>query len=292
MTGTIYSKSEPNTIINVSSSRDRKKILLGLVVLLFVLARLWRLTSSCLWFDEIFSVHVAEHSWATLTHFVAADLVHPPLFYILLKFWIGVGGESLPWLRSFPAITSVAAVGPVVLLGRELNLTRTETTLALLLLGVNGYLIKYAQEVRMYSLLFFLSTCSLWLFVSAVRRESGEAKRRLVWLTAVNLLMIYTHYYGWLMVALQLVTVLLLYRRRVKPFIISFAILVASYIPWLVQIARAYEAARFGQNIGWIPRPGVAALIEYVTLLNQPFVFPESSADNRAIFFRPRLSAA
>jgi hypothetical protein len=27
--------------------------------------------------------------------FVAADLIHPPLFYALLKVWISIGGESL-----------------------------------------------------------------------------------------------------------------------------------------------------------------------------------------------------
>ena len=30
---------------------------------LYVAARLWRLTASCLWFDEIFSVHAARHPW-------------------------------------------------------------------------------------------------------------------------------------------------------------------------------------------------------------------------------------
>ena len=59
------------------------------------------------------------------------------------------------------------------------TLPRAETqrlprvNLALLLLAVNGYLIKYAQEVRMYSLLFFLSLCSLWLFFRFFNR--GDA---------------------------------------------------------------------------------------------------------------------
>jgi len=57
---------------------------LPLVIVLFLLARLWHLTANCLWFDEIFSLHAAEHSWRTLLPFAAADLVHPPLFYIHL----------------------------------------------------------------------------------------------------------------------------------------------------------------------------------------------------------------
>src|ERR1044072_2774624 len=73
-----------------------------LIAIAFVLARLLRLTSSCLWFDEIFSVHAARHTWADLVKFAAADIIHPPLFYALLKIWIAIGGESILWLRLLP----------------------------------------------------------------------------------------------------------------------------------------------------------------------------------------------
>ena len=279
MTETIYSKSSANTI--ASSAYAPAKIFLSLVIVLFIVARLWHLTASCLWFDEIFSVHVAEHPWAGLLQFAAADLVHPPLFYILLKTWIGIGGESLLWLRLFPAIISIAAIGPILLMTRELNLSAAETTAALLLLAVNGYLIKYAQEVRMYSLLFFLSACSLWLFITLVQRDERSTRMVVLALTAVNLLMIYTHYYGWLLVALELAIALWINPAIAKKLIVSFLILVGSYIPWIVMLARAFAVQRMNQNIGWIPRPGPRALIELATLLTQPFISPESNIDNR-----------
>lgn len=276
MTETIYSKSATNTI---ASSADRyAKILLSLVIVLFIVTRLWHLTSSCLWFDEIFSVHAAEHPWGSLLQFVAADLVHPPLFYILLKIWIGIGGESLLWLRLFPAIVSIAAVLPILLMARELKLSAAETTLALLLLAVSGYLIKYAQEVRMYSLLFFLSGCSLWLFIASVRRQR-LSNGLVVALTAVNLLMIYSHYYGWLVVAIELAVAVWVNRAFAKKLILSFLVLLLSYVPWIVLLWRAFAVQRMNQNVGWIPRPGLRALTEFVTFLAQPFVSPESNID-------------
>ena len=278
MTETIYSKSSTNTIDH-SSSSYHPRLILTLVILLFALARLWRLTAACLWFDEIFSVHAANHSWGTMMHFVAADLVHPPLFYIVLKVWITIGGESLLWLRLLPAILSILALVPVFLLAQELKLPAAETTLALMLLAVNGYLIKYAQEVRMYGLLFLLGTCSLWLFASWWRSQK-QSTRRFVALMAVNLLMVYTHYYGWALVLLECGLGLFRYRRQYQRIIAGLAILVICYVPWLIEIARVYKAYRMEQNIGWIPRPGLRALMELATLLNQPFVFPTSSADN------------
>ncbi len=63
-------------------------IFLALICLVFIVLRFWNLTASCLWFDEIFSVHAAEMGFQHLIWFVAQDLIHPPLFYILLKILI------------------------------------------------------------------------------------------------------------------------------------------------------------------------------------------------------------
>jgi hypothetical protein len=277
LTETIYSKSPTNTI---APSDRNAKIFLSLAIVLFIAARLWHLTASCLWFDEIFSVHAAEHSWRTILPFTAADLVHPPLFYILLKMWIGIGGESLLWLRLFPAIVSIAAIAPILLLACELKLSAAEKTLAMFLLAVSGYLIKYAQEVRMYSLLFFLSTGSLWLFIAIVRRRQFLTAM-FAGLTAVNLLMIYTHYYGWLVLVLELGIALWTSRPIAKKLLLSWLLLLVAYVPWIVLLAHAFAIQRVDQNVGWIPRPGPHALLEFAMLLSQPFFSPESSIDSR-----------
>jgi hypothetical protein len=52
---------------------------------------------------------------------VAADAVHPPLFYLLLKIWIG-WGTSLLWLRLFPTLISVVAIAPFLLLCRGIEI--------------------------------------------------------------------------------------------------------------------------------------------------------------------------
>src|SRR5688572_9980108 len=170
--------------------RRTQFLLFFLIVVVFVVARLWGLTASCLWFDEIFSVHAARHGMTQLVTFVAADIIHPPLFYLLLKGWIGIGGESVLWLRLFPALASIAAIVPFILLCRELKLATATTNLALLLMAVNGFLIKYAQELRMYSLLFFFALCSLWLFVRFLKTIPAT-KVVIIALSAVNLLLVY-----------------------------------------------------------------------------------------------------
>lgn len=258
---------------------DRSSVLIfAAVCVLFIGARLWRLTASCLWFDEIFSVHTARHGWSHLIHFAAADIIHPPLFYVLLKAWTGIGGESLLWLRLFPALVSIAVIYPFFLFCRALHLRPGAINTALLLLAVSGYQIKYAQELRMYSLLSFFTICSLWLFVGFITSEA-VSKRRLFVLFVVNLSLVYTHYYGWLVVALEALALLLWNRRRLSRFMAGVAGLLVCYAPWVYEVATVTRTGGgLGQNIGWMTRPRTHDLAAYFALLNQPFVFSQSSA--------------
>ncbi|MEP6742309.1 MAG: glycosyltransferase family 39 protein [bacterium] len=259
-------------------SRRWSAFLGAAIVVLFVAVRLWRLTASCLWFDEIFSIHATRHGWTELLRFVAADIIHPPLFYLLLKVWIAIGGESLIWLRLFPALVSMATIVPFPLLCRELGLRRHERNLALLLLAVNGYLIKYAQELRMYSLLMFISVCSLWLLMKVFRLEQ-TTRKQFVWLFLVNLLLVYSHYAGWLVVVLEASALLIWRRREAKRFLIAVAITMLAYAPWVYLVTRNAEAGKgLAQNIGWVMRPTFRDITQFYALLNKPFWFVQSSA--------------
>src|SRR5215470_18045029 len=111
----------------------------------YIAFRLWGLTRHSLYTDEIFSLEAARHNWSQLMAFVLEDIVHPPFFYMALKAWIAIGGESLLWLRLFPVLTSVLAIIPLVLPCRELRLGTRETNVALTLAAVNPYLVYYSQ---------------------------------------------------------------------------------------------------------------------------------------------------
>ena len=255
---------------------------MAIAFLIFMAARLWHLTATCLWFDEAFSVHAARHGWAEMFKFVAADIIHPPLFYAVLKIWIGIGGESLVWLRLLSVLLAVATIAPFYLLCRELNLKPKERNLAFMLIAVSGFLIKYTQEVRMYSLLLFFSVTSIWLFVRFARNSRLGA---LTALTVCNLLLVYTHYYGWLLLLAQACLALIWYRKKLSRFLLSTAVLIFAYIPWIYAVATFREPARgLAQNIGWIKRPNARDLAEYFVLLNKPFLFSQSTLDRTDSF--------
>lgn len=255
-----------------------ERIWLGIIALIFlayVLLRFWRLTDSCLWFDEVFSVHAAGRDWGNLFWFVAQDLIHPPLFYALLKIWIAAGGESLFWLRFFPVLFAAASLVPFYFLCRQLRLGFPAIAVASAFLAANGAALKYAQEVRMYALLMFFSLFSLWLFTRFLHLGKN------IWiLTALNILLVYTHYFGWFIVLSEVIAILILQRIKARQILIMFGICLASFAPWILEIFRASQInADLAQNIGWMNKPNLYALFQFVFDLIEPFYFQSSNIE-------------
>jgi len=257
-----------------------RQILLAAICLVYILFRLWRLTDSCLWFDEIFSVHAAELPLQQMFWFVAQDLIHPPLFYVLLKLWISIGGESLFWLRFFPVFFSIIALVPFYFLCRQLELNYSTIALALSFLTFSGALIKYSQTVRMYSLLMCFALFSFWLFARFFRLGKS------FWiLTFVNIVLIYTHYYGWLVILSEVIAILILQRIKIRQILIMGGVCLIAFTPWIYAVWQATKInANFAQNLGWASKPNFSTVFSYVFDLIEPIYFQASSDEPSSIF--------
>ena len=259
--------------INVPIVIDLEYSFLLVALGVFIATRLWHLAATPLSYDEIFSIDTVQHDWSGLFAFVRQDMVHPPLFYILLKLWRAVGGESVSWLRLFPALTAILAIIPLLRLYRELQLRVAEVGSALVLTAANAYLIYYSQSLRMYSLFFLLSLCSLWFFVRLLKNSNDSWP---LWaLFVANLLLVYTHYFGWVLIASEFLALCLLWRSRVLSFTLTTALIALCFSPWIYAVSQAY-IGRGGlhQNIGWINRPHLSDITSFINTLNdRPFDF-------------------
>ncbi len=261
--------------ILLKQTKKTWKLLILLAAAIYIAIRFWNLTASCLWFDEIFSIHAATNDWSSFFGFIAQDLIHPPFFYILLKIWIAVGGETLFWLRFFPVLFSIIALIPFYFLCKQLKLKLPTITFALTFLAVNGSLIKYAQEIRMYSVLLCLSLFSLWLFARFLNVGKG------IWFLAfVNILLVHTQYFGWFLVASEVLAVLYLQRIKIVQTLIMFGLTILSFIPWLIAVFQASKInADVSQNLGWASKPNLLTLIKFIFDLNEPFYYQASNID-------------
>ena len=119
------------------------KIGIGITLLIATLLRLYQLNTEGVWIDEMFSMRDAEN-------FNFQSPSARPLYYILLRFWMGFG-EGDAWLRGLSILCGIGSVFLVYQLGRRL-LGELEGQVAALVMALSPLFINHAQEIRMYSL--------------------------------------------------------------------------------------------------------------------------------------------
>jgi uncharacterized membrane protein len=167
------------------------------------------------------------------------------------------------------------------MLCRAMKLNFPTIALAFAFFAANGAIIKYSQEVRMYSLLLCLSLFSLWLFVRFL--NLGKS----FWiLTVINVLLIYTHYFGWFVVLSEVAVILILQRIKIRQILIMLGINLLAFVPWILTVWNASKVgSQVGQNIGWIGKPKVQTLFQFVFDLFEPFYFQQSNVNATSIFY-------
>jgi len=246
------------------SARQHRILLHGALIgilALYVLLRLWRLHAYSLWYDEVFSVLVARSSWKELFWQVLLDRVHPPLFYALLKLWVGAFGDGLGTLRLFSVFFSTVAIVPLWSCMKRIGLFRQLSLALLLAIACNPFLIFYSQEVRMYALLGFLSILSVDLYLK--QEENGSSRSPL--LALVNLSLVLVHVAGAAVVGFEFLHSMLtggkLRSRALQLALPAFGALLLWFIAIRLLVPHASAVAH---NVSWIPRPTV--MIEWKVL--------------------------
>ncbi len=220
-------------------------LILGLILLLALGLRSYRLDGQSLWADEGNSAALALRSLSTITRDAAHD-IHPPLYYYLLHFWVGLFGNSEMALRSLSALAGTALVLATYLLGRELFSRQTAAT-ATLLAALSSFQIYYSQETRMYILVSLWAALAILSFVKAVRTwvQTGGGRSRLLVLLGLYVSFttaaLYTHYFAFTVplvtnLAYALAMIVCRHLRRLRTLAVWVGVqlaIVALYLPWL-----------------------------------------------------------
>jgi uncharacterized membrane protein len=259
--------------------------LLAVPISLYIGLRFWGVAESDLWLDEVFSALTISLGWQEMIYAIVRDGVHPPLFYVLLKLW-SIGSHSISWLQLFPFFISVLTLIPFLLLCRELMLTPLETSAALLMIAVNSFLLEYALDLRMYVLMQCLALFSLWLFVRLQKTKDAETLTFL-FLTFVNLLLVYTHYFGWLVVGLQGLYLLFWKRRLFYSFAVSSAGIFLCFSLWIWIVLQNAALNGATGDLKWIGSPALSDLVWFYSTLNGNLSFQNTTFINLLIFSIP-----
>ncbi len=215
--------------------------LIGLVAAGLFL-RLYSLTKMSLWHDEAFSALMLRYSWAEMLQRLATD-VHPPLYYILLRVWVTVFGDSVFWLRGFSVICGILAITMVYWLVNKYFANKTAAIMATAFTAVNFFQIhRGSLEARMYTLGVLLLLLAAASLLQALYKHTNTNKnwKYYALFTLFGASLIYTHYYlAFNLIALGMYGVYHIYKTykwQWKEYIPLFASSVAVgilYLPWL-----------------------------------------------------------
>ncbi len=138
----------------------KKKIPL-LIFIFFILAsflRLYKLGTQPLWVDEGFSWYTANFYSASEIYINRIRAGHFPFYFLFLKLWINIFGDSEFSLRMPSFLCSIFTMLLFYKLCKHTLGSKTSRILAFLMFGFSTFNIEIAQEARMYApgMLLFL----------------------------------------------------------------------------------------------------------------------------------------
>lgn len=118
--------------------------------------------------------------------------VHPPLYFVLLRWWCDLFGYSDAAARSLSVVMSTAGVGLLFLIVRELQDEHTAVWAAAIM-GVAQTQVVFAQEARNYATAQAFTLAAAYALVRIERR--GWNARRCAALAVTGLAALLTHYF-------------------------------------------------------------------------------------------------
>ncbi len=143
-----------------------------------------------LWLNETFSVWLANHSVADMLQWTARIDQHPPLYYLLLHYWIALNGDTPYYVRLLSALFGAGTIPIIYLIGKRLSGTAVGLAAAVFL-AFSPFNIRFAQEAGMYTFLTFNAAVAMYALVRLLTdprsvRPIGSQFREYVraWLTS------------------------------------------------------------------------------------------------------------
>jgi uncharacterized membrane protein len=249
------------------SSPNGLKILAVFLIILGIFFRFSPLENKIYWHDETFtSLAISGHTLAelkqeidneqvtsfstldryqyinrdrgvndTVRYLRESDPHHPPLYYILVRLWAQIFGDSPSTLRRLSALFSLLVIPAFYWLCLELFDSSRVGYVGISLVAVSPLHILFAQEARQYSLWTVICILSSAALLRAIRRETFWS-----WLVYSIILCLgfYTHLLTGLVAIAHGTYVAIQQSFRLSKTVLSYlcATLVASilFLPWLL----------------------------------------------------------
>lgn len=226
------------------------QVLIWGVVVGFTILYISLIFSHNIWTDEAFTIQLLRSGgFREIIEGTAAD-VHPPLYYIYLKIFTAIFGDSLPAMKiaSIIPLTATLVLGATVVSKKFGDIT---AFLYVLFLACIPCSMEFSVQIRMYSLaVFFVTVCGIYAYSAF---HDGKLKDYVL-IGVSGVLAAYTHYFAFISVivimAFLFIAFLIWDREKLKPFFVTAICMTVMYIPWFPSFYKQVMSVNAGY---WIP---------------------------------------
>ncbi len=243
-------------------------LLLMIILMTGIILRFYGLTVQSYWVDELFTLSTANPSATFLESVdkVLRDLVHPPVYNVLLWVWFKIFGFTEYAGRSFSAFVGSLSIIAIYYLGKE-TFNKKVGLYAALIVALNYFLIYFSQEARSYILFFLLTILSYLFLFKSIRTKKMY---HIILYTFFTLLLLYTHYFAFFLVASQFlifIYFILISRTERKNLIymgaFPFIVIALSVAPLLYNILNS-DSTIAAKNMAWCHAPTPYFFLSYM----------------------------
>jgi mannosyltransferase len=215
--------------------------------------------------DESQSLWQTSHSPIKILTLIAGD-VHVPFYHLLLHFWQTIFGNDVYTSRILSLVFFVISIPALYFLGTK-SFGWKSALFASFLFAFSPFMNWYGNEIRMYSLLTFITIVNQYLFV---RLFKGEGRGLWILYAITALFGLYTHYFFAFVLIAQ--GIFYLFNKQLfeegafKKFALIGGGLILSFAPWAWYV---YEVGKINQTTPLLQSP---SSVDFFNTLSQ-FVF-------------------
>ena len=213
-----------------------------LILIGATLLRFWHLDKpEGMWNDEYVTWRIANARLFTDFFTAINSNCHAPLHYIYLKFWMWIFKDTDTYLRLSSVVPGVLSIIVMFFCGLEFKKKdgSNVAVTAAFLCGISSFLIYFSQEIRIYSLLFFITSLVL---LYALKIFNSPSKKNFFLYSLFSLLLILTHTIGFVFVFFSTAALMVFAvpKKNTKDFmlfsILGVIILALPFVPLISSI--------------------------------------------------------
>lgn len=290
MVGVVQSDIGEMQLKAVIDSGCVKNTVMALALLGMMLAIVCSFNGS-IWTDEAYSLRIIQYSYKEIIAMCAAD-VHPPFYYMALKFVEDFGANFFDGYYSTVVIGKLFSVLAYVLLTvlcwHKLRNENKARPFVLLCIYGMPQLLSYAIEIRMYSWALLFVTASFLYARDIVLRNS--TKKTWIFLTIFSVLSAYSHTFALIAMAsiwlYLLIWSIIYHRQDINKWFCYGSFVGILFFPWLIVLLRqvGYVTESYWISpITWSNIPDFAKYIFSETMLLIPFLLFIGIAEKKKV---------